>query len=99
MGLCAPTIYFDKEKDMWQGKLMPNWKPNDVVLKKKEEKMLDDEKIIVDQLEKRLVELKKERNAWTNSCAYYGMKLHECLNEIENLEDVLEDIKTDENEE
>lgn len=101
MGLCAPNYNPEDVSFKKFGILYMNALSEQFNIKNRKKEMLDEDqkKIIVDQLEKRLFELKEERNSCTNSSAYYGAKLHKCITEIDNLEDVLESFKDDKDEE
>jgi len=80
MGLCAPNDYSDN-----------------VSFKKEEEKMIDDnqKKIIIEQLECRMTTLESKKISLTRGVASYGSALNKVLEEIVEIEDVLLDLKRD----
>ena len=81
MGLCAP-----------------NYNSEDINFKKWRKYMLnkDQKKVTVNQLEKRLNELLHMENSLKKQVALIGFKLYECLEEIEEIEDILQELKPSE---
>lgn len=79
MGLCAPS-----------------YNPDDVKLKKRKKYMLDDDqkKVIREQLGDRLTSLESKKISLTSCVASYGSSLYKVLEEISQIEDVLLDLKS-----
>jgi len=80
MGLCAPS-----------------YNPDDVKFRKKRKKyMLDDDqkKVIREQLGNRLTSLESIKTTLTSCVASYGSSLHKVIEEINQIENVLLDLKS-----